>query len=80
MAEALDSDWGRLFLDWESTQVEPGGEGYALIGPSADVRPGAGTDGHLPRRPEVRIPSLKERLGLVVMAVRESPEVKRRTR
>jgi uncharacterized protein (DUF362 family) len=68
MADAVDSDWGRLFFGWESARLREDGRGYEAPRPSAAA---AGPP------PEVCIPSLRQRLGLIAMAVRESPEVKR---
>jgi uncharacterized protein (DUF362 family) len=71
MADALQSEWGRLFFSWESAQLDSSGQGYVLDDSlGSDVR----------GQPEVRIPSLGERLGLLAMAIRESPEVRRRAR
>ena len=74
MAEAMDSDWGRLFFEWELSQVSADGRGYEMAEAPAD---GAAPPQSAPRPRQVRIPSLSERLGLIGMAIRESPEVKR---
>jgi uncharacterized protein (DUF362 family) len=71
MADAMQSDWGRLFLDWESAHVDAGGQGYAW-GDSAAASESRPSDGG--QSPELHMPSLRQRLGLVGMAVRESPE------
>ena len=77
MEEAMQSDWGRLFMDWEHARVEPDGRGYGFADETApEARIGARPGGS--RRGQVRIPGLRERLGLLAMAVRESPEAKQR--
>jgi uncharacterized protein (DUF362 family) len=72
MAEVMASDWGRLFSGWEDARLNDAGGGYLLPGPPAGRGPGSAPL-------EARIPGLRERLGLVAMAVRESPEARRRT-
>ncbi len=89
MAAALESDWGRLFMDWEQAEVLPDGRGYGFAGEQQGAavargprrRPGSAGPGPIGSgRGQVRIPSWRERLGLMAMAVRESPEAKRRKR
>jgi len=77
MADAMQSDWGRLFLNWESANVEPGGRGYEWPDTVETGERGNGLDEPRGQGIEVRIPNLSERLRLVVMAIRESPEVRR---
>ncbi len=79
MADAMQSDWGRLFLNWDSTCVSPDGRGYEPTD-TGDPERGTGFAKAQAREAEVRIPSLGERLRLVAMAIRESPEVRRRER
>jgi uncharacterized protein (DUF362 family) len=73
MAAAMQSEWGRLFFDWERAQVEPGGRGYSFGDQAASGAAGES-------RAQVRIPGWRERLGLLAMAVRESPEARQRKR
>jgi len=42
MADAMQSDWGRLFLNWESANVEPGGRDMSGRTPSRPARGGTG--------------------------------------
>ena len=77
MDEAMRSDWGRLFLDWEKARVTPDGRGYEF---ESEAAPEAGAAARPvgSSRGQVRIPGWRERLGLLAMAVRESPEAKQR--
>ncbi len=77
MAEVMRSGWGQLFLDWDKAQVQPDGRGYSFPDemaskPGATPRPGG--QGLV----RVRVPGWRERLGLLAMAVRESPEARQR--
>ena len=84
MAEAINSDWGRLFFDWENARVAPDGRGFELDGVMEPAVAGATPQAPGARsaagRAQVRIPGWRERLGLLVMAVKESPEAKQRKR
>ena len=80
MADAMQSEWGRLFLEWESAQLEPGGRGYVLDNSAGSDLLGSAAPGLQVAQPQVRIPGLRERLGLLAMAVRESPEARRKER
>jgi len=73
MSQAMQSDWGRLFLNWEHAKPDPTGQGYVLDG----IVGGSEGAGNTSVPPEIRVPSVRERLRLLVMAVRESPEAQR---
>ena len=63
LARALESEWGRLFANWESVQPDAEGRGYPDVG-GGDAEVTTKGLGHLLRG-----------LRLLGMAVKESPEV-----
>jgi hypothetical protein len=74
MREAMESEWGRLFLDWEDAALTADGRGYE--------RPACGAEDGRPkearRAAALRLPSVGQRLGLIAMAVKDSPEMRLR--
>ncbi len=59
---ALDSEWGRLFSNWETRRTDPDGRGYPDVGPGGAEITTAG------------MRQVLEGMRLVGMAVREAPE------
>jgi uncharacterized protein (DUF362 family) len=70
-AEAMASPWGRLFVDFERALVDASGGGYLPLEGPASVKPAPPVPG---RGAGVRKVGVGERLGLLGMALRESPE------
>lgn len=65
--EALESDWGRLFANWNRVKPDPQGRGYPEVGEAS------------PQLVRLGVGHFLEGLRLIGMAVAESPEVKRHT-
>ena len=74
MREAMESDWGRLFLDWEDAALTADGRGYEL--PASGAEDGRSEKAR--QAAALHLPSVGQRLGLIAMAVKDSPEMRRR--
>ena len=70
----MESDWGRLFLDWEDAALTADGRGYEL--PASGAEDGRSEKAR--RAAALHLPSVGQRLGLIAMAVKDSPEMRRR--
>jgi uncharacterized protein (DUF362 family) len=64
--QAMASDWGRLFANWESVEADPAGRGYPNVGPARE------------RPVRLGFKHAAEALRLLGMAIVESPEIQSR--